>query len=199
MSDLDFIFAFVLAGAGCFLLAVVLHPILNTLWISVAGRAQSGRIRKAAQKMESIDALIQEKNYRQALTQLEQAVVFDTPGSVPSAIALKEHYQNILSRCMLIAEEQSGHISNIAIIEQLIFERGELVQLFAKAAESFQRLSNKRGGSGKSLPSWTTAEYQERIKTIQEQLSENHKLLFSSLEKMFAELKTNRSDEILYH
>jgi hypothetical protein len=158
-----------------------------------------GKLRKAAARVEKADALIADHKCQEALKQLRKAVVLDVLSTEERVQAIKEHHQNFLSRCLLLAEEMNSRAENIAEVERLFIERSELQMLLCRANESFTSLQNRREQAGKNVPSWSKTDFEQRIKDIRKELQRNETALSEALKKLYAALAQPVSENIVYH
>ena len=195
----DFIIALFLAGIGCLLVGYLLWVLVFALAHFRNKGAGSIQYRRATKRVEVADKLMTENRHPEALQELRKAVllgVFYNPNLIE---ALKEHHQNILSRCLIISEESNSRIENIADVERLFLERTELLSLLSTAQESFGRITKRREMAGKSTPDWSKKDYKKRIGEIKKQLLDNQKKLREELKSLFVLKKASVEDSVTYH
>lgn len=176
----------------CLLLFVPLYRLLRT-------GADSSRAHKAAAALGKVDQLIEKAQYPEALRQLRRNFVFDTPVSARTVEALKEHNQNLLSRCLVIAEEMSKRAPNIAEVEGLLLARSELQELFLKVNVSYHTLKSRRDQAGKKMPTWSKSDFEARIEEIRKELRQNEEMLKKELDLLFGFLSEDARENIIYH
>ena len=168
-----------------------------------SGRAGSSRgLRKEEKILAKVDQLLEANKTTEALKQLRKAIVLDPRLSESTLTRLKDHHQNILSRCLIIADETGSNAENIADVEHLLMQRIELQQLLLQAKESFSKLKHRREKAGKNIPSWGKSDFDQRIKQIEEELKKNHEDTVVSVDKLFSNLsnpKPDKEDDIVYH
>ena len=199
MNAFDFVFLFILTALAlvflCCFLWLLLSPILKLgRWFG-----SSSRIRSAAERLKTIDRLIEENKYQEALKALRKTIIVDSGGSLAVIEALKEHHQNVLSRCLVIAEDLGSLPDNIAEVERLLLERAELQVLLLKAAESYSSVKSRREKSGKAFPLWSKSEYENRLSQIREELNRNTENLGKALNHLFTSVASSRKEGIMYH
>lgn len=199
MNSIEYMVALLFGSAGCALA-------LGLIWVTVSaavrafGRSQDGlRLKRISGKLEAADRLIEAEKWTEALKELERAILLDTGIDRDSIRKIRDHHQNVLSRCLVIAEELSVHPSNIADVERLFSERAELQTLYSKSVEAYQRVRSKRAQAGKQTPTWTRSDYDSRSKEISDQLRDNRKKLGEELSRFFSMIQSRRTDEIVYH
>lgn len=199
MQFTSFIVALVLLAIGLFLIyyfcSVLFSPLLSYL-------RKGGKLsvfRKAEAHLKKADRFIEKEDYKKALRELKKALVFKLCN--PSlANALKEHHQNILSRCLIIAEEHSARALHVAEVEKLFLARAELLVLYLNAKNSYSRIHSKRQEQGRSLPNWSVEDYKRRTADIEKELAKNLKELEAALDELFLEVGgSGKNDEIVYH
>lgn len=213
MQLIDFIIAICLLVFALlcvlYLGRLILSPILSLLGLFSGGRSSGssysagsrmfGRHRKAVSRLRRVDALIAENRCQDALKQLRRAVVFEVSSGPEGVHAVREHHQNFLSRCLLLAEEMGSRAENIAEVERLFIERAELQKLHLKAVESFKSLKYRREQAGKHVPTWSKADFEQRIGEIKSELSKNENNLQEALKKLFDSLGQPVTENIVYH
>ena len=199
MSPIYWLLVFVLfclaSTFGLYLLSLLLAPVYQLIQ---QGRSAS-RIHAASSKLKAVDELIARHRPQEALQSLRRSILFDRGVSPATVDALKEHHQNVLSRCLVIAEELGSRAENIADVEQLFLERTELQVLYLKANESYRGLRFRRERAGKGMPSWSTSEFEQRLSQIKEALTRNSDALASALDRLFTAVGEKGREEIVYH
>ena len=205
MGLLNFIISIVLLGIACWLVWVIggamVAAVLELIGRSTPGAKPKrfGKLKKVASRLEKVDALLSQHKCLEAIKMMRKAYVVDI-AKTPERIALiKDHHQNFLSRCLLIAEEMGSRADNIAEVERLFIERNELLNLLQKASESYQNLKFRREQAGKNIPSWSQTDFEQRIKEIQKELTRNESELENALGTLFSALGTPTSENIVYH
>ena len=203
MGLFNFIVALFLLGLALTLLIYLSWLIASPLLGGVRGKKSSGKVGKANKKLQKVDNLIANGKPNEALKLLRKAVMLDAGLTHKVLGELKEHHQNVLSRCLVIAEELGSRAENIAQAERALMERVELQSLLIKANESFKNLKNRREQAGKDLPSWSKSDFQTRIKDIEKELASNEKVANEAIEALFARLASPTGDsddnDIVYH
>jgi hypothetical protein len=190
--------AVLLGAAGVATLGVL-------LWLLARGfgfrRTCSTRsYRRAVRRLTKADTLIEREQWAEAMRELEKAVVLDTAADRQLISLLQDHHQNVLSRFLLIAEENSCHPDNSPLLERLFIERNELLTLYAKADEAYRRLQSKRTQAGKELPSWSRTDFDKRSAEILEALRTNRMRLVEELSKLTLFIEAPPHDEqVTYH
>lgn len=151
--------------------------------------------RKAELRIKKADELIEKKDYKKAVKELKKALILklNNPNLISS---VKEHHQNILSRALIIAEENDTRASHIAEVEQLFLARAELQLLYVNAKSAYSRMQNKRSEKGKALPSWSKEEFKRKRKDIEKELMKNLEDLENALDSLFSEVE---KQEVVYH
>ncbi len=151
-------------------------------------------------QLSQADLKISQKKFSEAIKILKSAVFLDLFVKTELVDIIKEHHQNILSRCLIIADELETKATNVADVERLFMERSELQSLYIKAFESYSSLKDRRQQSGKEIPQWSKVEFKNKLQEISRELNVNQKLLEKNLAKFFEELQKNSSSSnIIYH
>lgn len=205
MGFIDFILSLILlalAVASIWIIGVPLYGAVRGLFGKAQPRkkpARFGKQKKAASRLDKVDALISEQKCLEAIKQMRKAYVLDIPRTSEKVTLLKNHHQNFLSRCLVIAEEMGSRAENIPEVERHFIERNELLVLLLKARESFQSLKSRREQAGKNIPSWSQSDFEQRIKEIQTELERNEKELEKSITTLLDALSVPSSENIVYH
>lgn len=200
MGFISFVLSLCLLAIGLcilyFLGSILYQQIRTTLSISNS----TGKINRLSSQVKKVDAFIAIGEFARALSVLENAFVVEPSSSKQLLVAIREHHQNILSRCLIIAEEQHKRVENIAEIERLLSSHIEIQYALLKANESLQGFTKRHCCSGKQAPSWSTKEFEQKIDTLNKGFLDNKLNLKSALKSLFAKLKSQDKDaNIVYH
>lgn len=169
------------------------------LFAIVKDRRQSSKLKKAADRLEEVDGLIAERKFPVALKILKQLIIFDPVEHPKSVESVREHHQNVLTRCLIISEELGSRAENLAEVERLFIQRSELQTLLIKAGDSFRSLQERREQAGKDIPQWSKSDFEQRLKDIRAELDANQVLLTKAADQLFSALESPRSEGIIYH
>ena len=183
------------AGLCLYLIRVVLNPVLRL----ASGGKQASRLRKARERLKITNSLIEAQDYANTIRELRRAVLYDTLATREQVAALRDHFQNILSKALVIAEELGSKPENLADVEHLFMERVELLVLHIKATEAYDSVQHRWKKQGKELPEWGRTDYSRRQKDVAKELERNRKALEVTLKKFFAALENPSSGDIVYH
>ena len=168
-----------------------------------APRAEKERLgkplRKAGKRLLQIDKLFEEKKFFEAISLIEEAIIF-TPGARSQDIARsKEHHQEILSRLLTLSDGLGSRLENIASIEKLFLERSEIQHMHLKASGSYKSFQKKRRDAGKDVPDWSKAEFEQRVSEVKKELEKNTKDLKEELRLAFDSLRAAKDKKVIYH
>lgn len=199
MSLVSLSLAILVAVVGLALFAFFSWCLIRPLMGSTGEFFALRKMRRAGEFLDGADRQIAQRAFREALPQLRHAVVL-SPGSSPAAISLfREHHQNVLSRCILIADRLQVKLDNLARVEHLLMERADLLALLSKANSAFENLSSRRKEAGKAVAQWSREDYHRRLKDIRSELDKNARLLSREFESLFSAFDRSSGDEITYH
>jgi hypothetical protein len=150
--------------------------------------------------LKTADSLIKADSFSEALALLRNAFLLDEMPSSPALIeSAAHHHMSILSRLIAISERTSSHIPNLAVVEDLLSTRAQLLRSLHEAETAKKSLKQRRKDK-KELPQWAVAEYENRSKDILDKLSTNKKSLTSKLDELFNALSSAPSrQEVTYH
>ncbi len=199
MSAFDFFLLFVLTSLAsvfvCYLGWLLFLPLRQL----VKQVRTLSRIRSAAHRLVLVDSLLAQQKPLQALEALKKAVFTNSATSAAAIEALKEHHQNILSRCLVISEELGARPENLAEVESLLLEHSELQVLLIRVTESYRGMKFRRQKEGKAMPKWSKNEFEQRIAQIRNEIARNSQSLDEALDVLFASLAQGPRETVTYH
>ncbi len=198
-SVFDYTIAVLLASFGVATIAVILWLVFGAVAPLFFGFAENYRIKAMIKSLEGIDALIASSNWNEVLKELPKAMIFIASSSKRYILVVRDHNQNLLSRCLIVSEEIATRADNIAAVEALFMERSELQVLHLKAKEAFARIQDRREQMGKDVPQWTRDDYQKKVRDIERELEKNLTQLKGELDKFFGALKSIPREGVTYH
>lgn len=204
------IFAYIFFGVLCLLGLILLFffgkTLLQPTFAWIFEKQKSKGLEKLFVQLEAFDQLIKEEKFSEALKALGNAISYDLLSGSELINQLKRHYQNILSRAVILADEQEIEIEYLAETEHLLLERIDLLLLNDNVSTTYSRVQSKREQLGKDVPEWTKEDFQKRLNEVKHELAENKLALTSSFKRMLDSLssatqeKTKKDDEpITYH
>ena len=201
MGFFNFIVAMLLLGIGLAIAIYLTWTMTSPFLGSMRGRKGGSKIRRAQERLKKVDQLLADQKAAEALKVLRKSLLLDAALTSANISRLKEHHQNMLSRCLVIAEELGSRAENIAEAERLLMERIELQGLLFKASDSFENLRGRREKAGKELPTWSKSDFESRIKEINQELKKNETAAVAAVERLFASLSSPSEDDdnIVYH
>lgn len=199
MGLVSFSIAIFLLGISLFAAGGLFWLMFGPLITTLRGSQGGSKVRKAEAKLKKVDELIASASFQEALKLLRKAVVLDSEGGARNLTRLKDLHQNMLSRCLVLAEEADTRADNVAQVEHLLMERIELQGLLLKAEASFNSLRTRREQAGKEIPSWSKSDFQTRITEISSELKKNSAAVERALNDLFRMLGEKSGDSIVYH
>ena len=218
MNAFDYIIAILLGVAGIWLTYVVARTMLRAIpWKrpQIAPRASAPQgsappkkpaapdssARKYGKILSQTDAAIQDNDWDKAIKILAKAVAASpAPASREAAEQLRDYQQNILSRCLILSEHANARIENIATVERLIVERGDLLILSIKSKDTYGRVHSKRAQKGKNIPAWSKNEFKQKTADVKRQLKENDAELKKEWKSLFSSLREQlKKGSVTYH
>ena len=192
--------ALILLALGVVVLSYFLWLLVMPSARSIRNQREMSRYKRFAEKIPQVDILIEEKRFPDALKLLRQTPLLDVCSKSELQELIREHHQNILSRCLVISEELGTRPDNLAEVERLVLERGELELLYIRAQESFLSLKSRREKAGKEIPTWSKSDFDVRLAEIQKELENNRAVLAAAFEKLFRSIESSRKEaDIVYH
>jgi hypothetical protein len=199
MNTWDVAVASLLAFVGAFLTVYLLSSLALPFLVWLRSTGQSMKLNRSFQKLAAADRLMDAKRPVEAAAELRRAVIIDNLVRSTFLPLVREHHQNILSRCVVIAEEVGGRPDNLPLVERLFIQRAELQSLYNRARDAYAKLRTRRETAGKDIPSWSKGDYEKRAKDISAELEKNLRELESALDKLFTSITTPSREHIIIH
>jgi len=200
MISLFDIFIAVLVGlVGLAVLLFLFRQLLPELAVWVRRGFGSASLKRAASRLQKLDELLAANSYDLALRELERSFVLSGGNSKELVAAIRDHNHGLLSRSLIISEHLSGRLSNLADVERLLDERGDLQLLLLKTDEAYRKISGKRGTAGKDIPNWGRQDFEARLKDVHNELRKNEQLLQTAIRQLIKSIQAPAGSDITYH
>lgn len=188
------LFGLVGIGVTIYLLALFADAAVG----DARGFSERLRFKQREKHLKTADELIEKGAFLPAFEALRRAFYFEQLRLERELVdKINNHHISILSRVVIVSEKLSRHIPNLAIIEDLLMTRGELMRSFFEARSSREALLKKRS---REVPGWALDEYASKLHELKDKLTTNRRSLESQLDKVLDSLKDiPRESEITYH
>lgn len=198
MQGLSLLAPILLGAFGLALIVALLRILFASLLGDTVGFFERMRLKQKEGLLSRADVYIKSGDYEAAASFLKGAFCLDPLKRDPRAIErLSNHHLALLGRIVGIADRFSLHLDNLAIVEDLLLSRSQLLKTLLDKRVARDLASKKRRGNG---PDWAVAEFDSQIKELQDRVSTNRKSLESQISKLFSALVTSRrADEVTYH
>ena len=198
-SVVTVIIALVLGLLGLSLLLSLLFLLLSPARKFFVFQKDRNRLKHALTQLAVVDGHLENEQTQEALKSLRSCFVFDHITDADLLDAYREHHQNVLSRCLIIAEDLGRRPEHLAEVEKLFLERTELFHLLLKAESSYRSLGERRSKEGKGIPTWSKADFESRISQIEAELSVNLKAVKKAIDELFRAMSSGGETPIVYH
>lgn len=195
----DIAIAMVLGAVSAALCGYLLVLLFGPLLATAVGSRQTLRLKRATTRLANADKFIDSRQYQQAVAELKKSVLLDPSFPAELLPAVRDHNQNLLSRCVTIAEEMNARPATLPVVERLFQQRIELLGLQTKAADAYGKLRSRRINAGKEIPNWSQTDFSSRLKEIGQELEKNTADLDASLRRLFAEIVAPVNDSVTIH
>jgi hypothetical protein len=177
----------VFAVLGSFILFLLLWSLWNAFFGNAEIWGERARFKRRQETLKKADAAIRAGDFPAALRLIENSYFFD---HVKTDLNLIErvlgHHIGALGRLVSIAEEQDRSLANLAVIEDLVHARGDLMRSYAEASTTRSSLEQNRK---KPVPRWALDEYEKKMVEIVERLVVNRRSLASQFASAVTELR----------
>ena len=192
------IIALLLSFIGILAIAWLMGAMFLPLLKDTRGFTERVRFRQREKTLEAVDALIEKNDFTEAFKLLLLSFFFDAVRADKELIEkIHNHHVGILSRIVLVAEKLSRHVENLAIIEDLVLSRSELLRSLFEVRQSRTTLSSRRS---KETPQWALDEYTKKIDELLDRLKTNQRSLESQMALAISETKSPQQEqEITFH
>lgn len=200
MSFLSLLPAVFFAACAIALIGFLSWSIFHSLFSGSLGWVHRQKLARKERLLTAADVLIKSGSYSEALKLLKEAFLFDQLPRTPVLIeGISHHHLSILSRLIAVSERTSSHVPNLAVVEDLLSTRSQLLRNLHEANEA-KRSLRKRRKDKKELPEWAVAEYENKAKEALDKLQTNRKSLDNKLSEIFSALSsTPPAHEVTYH
>jgi hypothetical protein len=192
--------AIVLAVVGLSLIGFILWALLHSAWADVLSWAYRQKLAKKERSLAAADALIKNGAYAEALPVLRDCFLLDQLPRNPALIeGITHHHLSVLSRLIAIGEGTSSHVPNLAIVEDLFSSRAQYLRTVHETYHAKKSLGQRKK-SGKELPEWAVAEYDNKLEELTDKLDTNRKSLENKIAEIFTALSSApTSHQVTYH
>ena len=112
------------------------------------------------------------------------------------------HHMDLLNKLIILAEVEGGSVQNLPKLEQLFAKRTEILKGAFDAAIAKKRFSEKQRTKGKTPPSWSTKEFDSKLKSLESEMKELRKDIIKEMKAALSSIHEGRSsipDDKHYH
>ena len=200
MLALNIIVASVLLLLGFLLIITLLKLFFGGMLGNYRIWTDRRKLRKKEELLAKADELVSSKDFRRASQLLEEAFcLYEIPASLEAVERSQNLHMTVLGRVLSIADQNSTHIDNLALLEELVHARYAITKTLLEKHASLRTLKRQNAKEKKSLD-WALTEYKTQIDDLQAKLASNKKNLQSQTVIMFKCLWSRQaSDEVTYH
>jgi hypothetical protein len=198
------------AALGLAIIGFVFKIILSAFVGSPLGWSPWGwlektRFAKKVSLLRQANAVENENNLEKILSLLRSALFLDSIKHKASLIHdSTNHNMDILEKLVYLSEKRGTHIANLAVIEDLIATRQELLKVYFDTRQTIANLKkrekNPEKASSKPKSTWAVTEFAKKSSEIGIKLDENKKMLIDQFDKASKSFQNfQASNEITYH
>lgn len=157
------------------------------------------RQNKVRTQVESIEALIDAKNFTEASHRiLETFIIESTPSGKYQNEFLIQNNVAVLEHAVYLLEATNTHFRNLHILEAELLSRASLLKLYAQAHETKRKIESKPHAT--ESRKWASEDLEKKISTIEDQLKANGEILRTEMRSLVASIKSSgSSSEVTYH
>ena len=203
MGTASLISALLLGLVGLMAILFCLKLLFSGLLGPGGGLVQRARIRYREKLVEDADRLIGLGDLEAAGLLLRKAFY---PEGAGSDLQLIERLSNlnlsILGRIVAIAEKRAQHIENLAIVEDLILSRAQLMRAVIEKKTLLQgaRSAAAEHDPAARKPEWVKLQFARLYAEVKDRLDTNQRSLESQLDLLFDNLKrSDQAQQVPYH
>ena len=191
---MDLVLPFILTVTGTALGAFILYVLFGTLFRDGLSWRDRIKLKRKQSALTRFDLLLQAGEFEQACNALEAAFFLDHVKSGQKFIELiGQHHFSVLGKILGMAEKFSAHLDNLAILEDLLHARTQLMKSYVEKIGAKEALRQKDRD-------WAMNEYATQLADIADRLITNRRSIESQIAKLMLALRNIRKqEEITYH
>jgi hypothetical protein len=126
------------------------------------------RFRRSVRAMQELDQALSKEDHVQARKLFPQALYLEWIESEPELVGkASSHHLDLLNKLLILSELEGGSVRNLPKLETLLTQQGELFAAAFETRVSRKRFIERQREKGKSAPSWSTREFDTRLKDLQ--------------------------------
>lgn len=149
----------ILALIGAFLIFWILKSVLTALPIPGLKRGffERWKLRRSQRVLGEIDKLIDQQEYARAIQLFPSCLYLDLVRSDSDLIGrVGAHHVAVLNKTILLSDLMERPLSDLAILEDLLNTRIQLLRAW------FELRGQRQGASRKSAPKWAREEFRKK-------------------------------------
>lgn len=200
MAALTLLPALMLGALGLVLISGILAVLLRASVGDWRALWEGGRIKRRERILLQCDEALAKGDFDAIRRDLRQAFFFDIVSSSSAIVErLNHHHFAVLGRIVAVAEKRAGHLSNLAVVEDLLQTRSFLLRTHLEAFQSIRQIRRK-SRFGKKTPEWAMQEFEKKLIETLDRLKTNRQSLITQLDDLFKGLGDLPSeDQVTYH
>lgn len=188
--------------AGLFIIGYSIKLFLSAIVGNPWNWLEQQKVLRKERLLNEGDLHFQKNSYDKALTYWKSAFYLDRLNYLPSLVDKVHNLNlNILGRLVNFSEKKSAHIINLAVVEELIATRSELLHMFFETSATLKKLRlRKKEASAKNSPDWALQEFSKKHSEIKQKIDSNRSALETEIKKLFDSLsQISNTPGITYH
>ncbi|MBX7138038.1 MAG: hypothetical protein K1X83_08650 [Oligoflexia bacterium] len=201
MNPLEIFLASLLGGLGLALIVVLLRVFFGGMLDGRGDWIQKIKIKKKEGLLERSEAYLKAGDFETVSSFFKSAFYLEQIKSDPRLVErAHNHNLSILGKILAMADRYALHLDNLAIVEDLLGNRSQLMRTFLEKKSARDVLKRKRAGKGKQPPEWALTEFNAQLDELRDRIAVNRRSLESQLEKLLLSIKNvKKADEVTYH
>lgn len=203
MNDLYILPLFSLV-AGAVVLTYLLRGIFRAVMlflpsIDIRRNIIQNRQSKIRELVDSIEQLIDAKNYSDAARLIQEAfIVEEKPTGKYENEFLIQNNILVLEKAVYLLEATGTHFRNLQILEDELHSRASLLKLHVQAREAKKRLDEKKHSP--ESKKWAAEDLNKKMNSIEDQLRANASVLTREMQLLLSSAKgSGTTNEVTYH
>lgn len=194
---MEVILSIVLGAIGIALIWWVLRSILAALPLPRAkkGFLERWKLRKSQRALGEIDSLIDQEQYKKAAQRFPSCLFLEPIQDDPDLIGhIGAHHLAVLNKTILLSDLMERPLSDLAILEDLLNTRIQLLR------SRFELRAQCREASRKRAPRWAKEEFRKKEQEVLEKLHTNAATITTQFHRSLEAISgSSSSDSITYH
>lgn len=189
MGVFEAISAIIVTALSVALLIFIVKSLFAPLIGDPRGVSERWRFRRKKRLLKVLEQMISDGREAECNNHLRSAFYLEHIRLNPELIGqVSSHNFALLNVAITLGNSRGVQIDNLAIVEDLLNSRSQLMRNFLETIETKRELKSRRKLEGKSMPDWAEQEYIKKISELKDKLKTNRHSLISQIDQILKAL-----------